>query len=153
MIKPRFDIALVLCLCVRYGTPLEAMLRDLSHQPKCETFLKIFWVCLSVPGGVPVKAQDIPIVFNLDFTVQGTTPGIFKLVHYEAHAVRMRATGIWLKCLLLVCAFACDQCDRTLCVKCSHPIRRLKIKGLKQINRLCWELDSITVLDYQPHTL
>ena len=47
-----------------------------------------------------------PVKLHCKFTVRGTGPDIFKLVHYEAHAVGKRTVCILLECSLLDAADA-----------------------------------------------
>ena len=47
-----------------------------------------------------------PVKLHCKFTVRGTGPDIFKLVHYEAHAVGKRTVCILLECSLLDAAYA-----------------------------------------------
>ena len=45
-----------------------------------------------------------PVKLHCKFTVRGTGPDIFKLVHYEAHAVGKRTVCILLGCFLASCS-------------------------------------------------
>ena len=104
------------CRKVMFSVHSVILFTDRDHNPQ---------PCRCSP---PWTCSDL---FNLDLTVEGLLPDMFKLVHYESYTPGKRTVGSLLECILVFCSFCHDlYVPSAVYVRwmCSHwSVRRAQV--------------------------